>query len=77
MPVLPFFLSCAKRESSVGPRGGVLNCYRYFVMLFPLFLCYVSVPCARVRELLNSGRLVVVFASRGRGLAARFMSYKD
>ena len=47
------------------------------IVPFLLFLCYVSVSRARVWELLSSGRLVAVLASRGRGLAVCFMSCKD
>ena len=77
MRILFFFFSCAKKEGSIGPRGGVLDLLLLIIVLLPLFLRYVSVLRAHVRELFSSVGLDAILASCGYGLAARFMSCKD
>ena len=47
------------------------------IVLILLFLRYVSEPRAHVRELFSLVGLDAVLASRGRGLAVRFVPCKD
>ena len=65
MPILFFFFPCAEKEGSIGPYGGVLELLLLIIVLLPLFLRYVSVPRAHVRELFSSVGLDAVLASRG------------
>ena len=65
MPILFFFFSCAEKEGSIGPYGGVLELLLLIIVLLPLFLRYVSASRAHVRELFSSVGLDVVLASRG------------